>query len=236
MRHTPLSDEALRATFTEYTIPSRRTMPHSVIVDDKSGTVWFSEYDAASNKMARFNPETERFDQFPIPVPQSNAHTGAVLADGSYLVGLDRPGADGKVAGIDRDGHVVVYEFPGKPQGSRMVVADPTREDTAWLAAGDEVWRLNTKSKQFLVFKNPVVQKFPEGSYGGMVALPGRRPAADTANGLHARLGATMNQGRGRLQGRPQVKEEADGLSNFTCRRSRRILGSQSWRRETLAQ
>jgi hypothetical protein len=68
----------------------------------------------------------------------------AALADGSYLVGLDRPGADGKVAGIDRDGHVVVYEFPGKPQGSRMVVADPTREDTAWLAAGDEVWRLNT--------------------------------------------------------------------------------------------
>jgi virginiamycin B lyase len=180
VNHSPISDAALRASFTEYTIPSRRTMPHSVIVDDKSGTVWFSEYDSASNKMARFNPEAEHFDQFPIPVPQSNAHTGAVLKDGSYLVGLDRPGADGKVAGVDRDGNVVVYEFPGKPQGSRMVVADPTREDTVWLAAGDEVWRLNTKSKRFQVFKNPVVEKFPEGSYGGMIALPRRRP---TGNG-----------------------------------------------------
>jgi virginiamycin B lyase len=180
VKHTPVSDAALRATFTEYIIPARRTMPHSVIVDDESGTVWFSEYDSASNKMVRFNPETEHFDQFPIPVPQSNAHTGAVLKDGSYLVGLDRPGADGKVAGVDRDGKVVVYEFPVRPQGSRMVVADSTREDTAWLAAGDEVWRLNTKSKQFQVFKNPVVEKFPDGSYGGRIALPRRRP---TGNG-----------------------------------------------------
>jgi len=180
VKHIQVPDGALRATFTEYTIPSRRTMPHSVIVDDKRGTVWFSEYDSASNKMARFNPDTEKFDQFPIPVPQSNAHTGAVLKDGTYLVGLDRPGADGKVAGVDRDGNVVIYEFPGKPQGSRMVVTDPTREDTAWLAAGDEVWRLNPKSKQFQVFKNPVVEQFPEGSYGGMIALPRRKP---TGNG-----------------------------------------------------
>jgi virginiamycin B lyase len=180
VKHTAMSDAALGATFTEYTIPQRRTMPHSVIVDDKSGIVWFSEYDSASNKVARFNPATERFDQFPIPVPRSNAHTGAVLKDGTYLVGLDRPGADGKAAAVDRDGNLVVYEFPGKPQGSRMVVADPSREDTAWLVAGDEIWRLNTKTKHIQAFKNPVVETFPEGSYGGMIALPRRRP---TSNG-----------------------------------------------------
>jgi len=53
------------------------------------------------------------------------------------------------------------------------------REDTAWLAAGDEIWRLNTKSKQFQIFKNPVVEKFPEGSYGGIIALPRRRPGGN---------------------------------------------------------
>ena len=89
VKHTAVLDAALRATFTEYAIPSPRAMAHSVTVDDKSGTVWFSEYDAASNKMARFNPQTEKFEQFPIPVPKSLAHTGAVLKDGSYLVGLD---------------------------------------------------------------------------------------------------------------------------------------------------
>ena len=179
VRHTPVPDAALRATFTEYTIPSPRAMAHSVIVDDKSGTVWFSEYDAASNNMARFNPDTEKFEQFPIPVPRALAHTGAVLKDGSYLVGMDRFEADGKVAGVDRNGNVVVYEFPGKPQGSRMVAVDPIREDTVWLAAGDEVWRLNTKTKKFQPFKNPVPEKFPQGSFGGMTAMPGQKPAGN---------------------------------------------------------
>jgi len=179
VKHTPVQDAALRATFTEYTIPSKRAMAHSVIVDDKSGAVWFSEFDAASNKMARFDPDAEKFEEFPIPVPQSLAHTGAVLKDSSYLVGLDRFGADGKVAGVDRNGNVVVYELPGKRQGARMVAVDPIRADTAWLAAGDEVWRLDTKLKNFEIFKNPMAEKFPEGSFAGATALPGRRPAGN---------------------------------------------------------
>jgi streptogramin lyase len=179
VKHTPVSDAALRATFTEYTIPSPRAMAHSVIVDDKSGTVWFSEYDAASNKMARFNPATEQFQQYPIPVPKSLAHTGAVLKDGGYLVGMDRGEVAGKVAGVDRNGNVVVYEYPGKPQGSRMVAVDPIREDIVWLAAGDEVWSLNTKSKKFKAYKNPVPDKFPQGSQGAMTALPGQGPAGN---------------------------------------------------------
>jgi streptogramin lyase len=153
-------------------------MVHSVVVDDGSGTVWFSEYDAASNKAARFNPETEKFEQFSIPVPQSNAHTGTVMRDGSYLVGLDRPGNDGKVARVDRDGKLTLYEFPGKTFGSRMVVADPIRDDTAWAVSGEEIWRLDTKLKTWQVFKNPAVRAFPEGSYGGMIAAPGQRPNA----------------------------------------------------------
>ncbi len=178
VKHTSLSDAALRATITEYTIPSPHAMVHSVVVDDSSGTVWFSEYDAASNKAARFNPETEKFEQFSIPVPQSNAHTGTVMRDGSYLVGLDRPGNDGKVVRVDRDGNLTVYEFPGKPSGARMVAVDPSRDDTVWAVAGEEIWRLNTKTKTWEVFKSPVTHAFPEGSYGGMIALPGQRPTA----------------------------------------------------------
>ena len=56
VRHTSVADAALAATITEYDIPSPRTMVHSVIVDDKSGTVWFSEYDAASNKWVTLAP------------------------------------------------------------------------------------------------------------------------------------------------------------------------------------
>jgi len=178
VRHTPIADAALGATITEYEIPSPRTMVHSVTVDDNTGTVWFSEYDASSNKIARFDPETEKFEQFSIPVPQSNAHTGTVLRNGSYLVGLDRPGTDGKVVRVDRDGKLTVYEFPGKPFGARMVVADPSRDDTAWAVSAEELWRLNTETKAWQVFKNPVTREFPDGSYGSMIALPGQRPNA----------------------------------------------------------
>jgi streptogramin lyase len=86
---------------------------------------------------------------------------------------------DGKAAGADRDGNVVIFELPGKRHGARMVAVDPIREDTAWLAAGDEVWRLNTKSKRFEIFKNPLADKFPEGSIAGVTALPGRRPSGN---------------------------------------------------------
>lgn len=178
VKHTPLANAALQATITEYEIPSPHTMVHSVIVDDRSGTVWFSEYDASSNKAARFNPETERFEQFPIPIAASNAHTGTVMRDGSYLVGLDRPGTDGKVVRVDRDGNLTVYEFPGRRFGARMVAVDPIRDNTVWAVSGEELWRLDTKTKTWEVFKNPAVQTFPEGSYGGMIALPGQKPNA----------------------------------------------------------
>ena len=176
VKPTPVSDAALRATITEYTIPSPRAMAHSVTVDDKSGMVWFSEYDAASNNMARFNPETEKFEEFPIPVPRSLAHTGAVLKDGGYIVGLDRNEAEGKLAGVDRDGNVVVYEWPEKPQGARMVAVDPTRDNFVWVAAGDEVWSLDVKTKKFQAYKNPVLASFPEGSEAALTARPGDRP------------------------------------------------------------
>ncbi|MGH9786032.1 MAG: carboxypeptidase regulatory-like domain-containing protein [Terriglobia bacterium] len=177
VKHTPVSDAALRATFTEYTIPSPRAMAHSVTVDDKTGMVWFSEYDAASNNMARFNPETEKFEEFPIPVERSLAHTGAVLKDGSYLVGLDRHEAAGKVTGVDRNGNVVVYEWPEKPQGARMVAVDPTRDNVVWVAAGDETWSLDVKAKKFLrAYKNPVPATFPESSEAALTARPGDRP------------------------------------------------------------
>lgn len=176
VKHSPVSDAALRATFTEYTIPSPRAMAHSVIVDNNSGMVWFSEYDAASNNMARFNPETEKFTEFPIPVPKSLAHTGAVLKNGSYLVGLDRGEVAGKLAGVDRDGNVQVYEWPEKPQGARMVAVDPTRDDFVWIAAGDEVWSLDVKAKKFRAYKNPVAATFPVGSEAALTARPGDRP------------------------------------------------------------
>ena len=174
--HTPVSDAALRATITEYTIPTPGAMAHSILVDSARGTVWFSEYDVTSNKIARFNPETETFEEFPIPVPGALAHTGAILKDGTYIVALDKENDPVKLASVDRAGKMTLYEWPEKPQGSRVVAVDPTNDNRVWIVAGPETWSLNVKTKEFRAYKNPVPETFPEGSEGSLTARPGSRP------------------------------------------------------------
>ena len=178
IKHTPLSDAALRATITEYTIPTPGAMAHSIIVDSQRGTVWFSEYDAPSNKIARFDPDTEKFQEFPIPVPGALAHTGAILKDGTYMVAFDKVGHPVKLASVDRAGKMTLYEWPEKKQGSRVVALDPTNENRVWIVAGEETWSLDVKTKQFKAFKNPVPDGFPEGSQAALLARPGERPGS----------------------------------------------------------
>src|SRR4029077_9594188 len=89
VKHTPLKDEALKATITEYAIPSPYAQPHSVRVDQKNGMVWFADYDSASNDIYRFDPKTESFQRYRNPLPSAQAHTGAILPDGSYVVRSD---------------------------------------------------------------------------------------------------------------------------------------------------
>ncbi len=176
VRRTEMKDEALRVTIKEWTIPTP-AMAHSITVDESSGMVWFGEYDMLSNKIGRFNPETETFEEFPIPVPGSLPHTGTVLKDGGYVVALAR-GGRAKMAGVDRAGKMSIYEWPGKEQQPRTARLDPTGR-TVWLAAGDETWAWDVATRTFTAaHKNPVPDTFPAGSQAARDARPGQRPSA----------------------------------------------------------
>ncbi len=184
IKYTPLQDAALKATITEYTVPSPGAMVHSVTVDDSNGIVWFSEYDAASNALARFDPETETFQEFPNPLPKAQGHTGTVLKDGRFIVGLDRGSHDEgevatKMAIVGDDGKVEALDFPGMPSGARMVIEDPTKENVVWVVIGAQTWRYNVKTKELKTYHNPVPETFPEGSYAGRFARPGDKPSGN---------------------------------------------------------
>ena len=166
VRYSTLTDKALKATITEWKIPTDEAMAHSVTVDENSGIVWFSEIDVLSNKIGRFDPETETFKEFPIPVPEAHAHTGTVMKDGRFIVAMaTEGGVDEKLIAANANGELEIYAWPEKPQGARVVVKDPTREDILWIVARNDTWSLNTKTKAFRAYPNPRPDSVPDSSY-----------------------------------------------------------------------
>ncbi len=192
IKRTPVSDAALKATITEYTTPSPRPAVHSVTTDPKSGIVWFSEYDALANNIARFDPETETFQELPIPLPKALAHTGTVLRDGRYIVALDRAGHEvgggesvpTKLAITTADGKGVEgIDFPGKPQGARVIKEHPTQDNLVWIVAENETWRYNLNTKAFTAYVNPKPDTRPKGSQSARFAQFSDNPEAVDGDG-----------------------------------------------------
>ena len=77
---------------TKYTVPSPAAYPRRIQVDDE-GIVWLAEFgihssdgvkysDGGSAKIARFDPKTETFKEFPLPGPSPSP----------YAFGLDKSG------------------------------------------------------------------------------------------------------------------------------------------------
>jgi virginiamycin B lyase len=179
VKHTPLKDEALKATITEYAIPSPKAQPHSIRVDDRNGRVWFADYDSASNDVFSFDPKTEVFYRYQNPLPNAEGHTGAVLADGSYIVACDASTFDKEPTPIKLviahpDGTIDPIEWPGKPQGARVASPDPTQPDVVWIVAGRETWSYNVKTKQFRAYQDPISKVAPPGSYEAEFGHPGQ--------------------------------------------------------------
>jgi virginiamycin B lyase len=166
VKYSQMTDLALNATVMEWKIPTDEAMAHSVTVDENSGIVWFSEYDILSNKIANFNPETETFNEYLIPVPEAHAHTGTVMKDGRFIVAMaTEGGVNEKLIASTFDGDLEIYSWPEKPQGARVVVRDPTNADLLWIVARNDTWSLNTRTREFRAYPNPRPSSVPEGSY-----------------------------------------------------------------------
>lgn len=166
IKHTEPSDAALRATVTEWQPPYVGGFAHSVALDNANGgTVWYTSYDVQNNNLTRFDPETEKFTVYPIPVPKSNPHTGAIMKDGSFIVALAGR-IDAKLAQVDRAGNMKLHEWPDKRDVGGHTAFYSAATDRVWITnnSPDEVWAFDVKTGKFRAYKYPVVTAAPEGS------------------------------------------------------------------------
>ncbi|HVZ61873.1 MAG TPA: carboxypeptidase regulatory-like domain-containing protein [Terriglobales bacterium] len=183
VKHPVLADAVLSATFREYTVPTGvQSLPHSIFLDPASKTAWFSEIGLRANKIASFDLATEKFKEYPVPIPKSNPHSGVVGKDGRVWLTLATPGIPGKIVSLDpATGEIKTYDNPGDQGYTHTMIED--QDGTMWIS-GDgvdggsgQVWSFNVKTEKFKIYKFPAPEKFPETSRGSWDTYGEDKPA-----------------------------------------------------------
>jgi virginiamycin B lyase len=184
--HKDISDKALSARITEYTVPSDKAMVHSILVDSKGEFAWYSDFDFPSNKVGRFDIKKEKFEEYALPIPRSAPHTGLIAKDGRFWVALDGEHA-AKLAAVDRTtGKITQYEWPEKQSlDNRTIAMDAA--GNLWLSGSDNdgLWNFDMETKQFKSWKFPVPQDYSEDSLGTWLKVPGQPPSQVSAWSYH---------------------------------------------------
>ena len=95
----------------------RRKSPARIALKStqRTNVAWFGEESFYGNKAARFNMETESFQEYPLLTEKARPHTGAVASDGRYWVALAHTNDPAKLASVDPEtGEVKQYYLAGK--------------------------------------------------------------------------------------------------------------------------
>ena len=179
VRHVEISDAALNATIIEYKLPTGRAMPHSITIDAK-GIAWFSEYDRPSNRLGMFDPNTEKFEEFSMPIAESMPHTGAIGKDGRFWVALAGPNIEAKLAVLDpATKKIKTYAWPEmKSTPGHTLRLDPSGS-VVWFSGGDNdhLWSFDIETEKFQAHKFPVPAKYPDDSIAADEMAVGGRPS-----------------------------------------------------------
>jgi streptogramin lyase len=166
VKHSELSDDALRATVVEYRISKVTARPHSIEIDAKNNIAWFGEQSYFANKAASFDIATETLHEYPLTTGHARPHTGGIAADGTYWVALSHANDPAKLASVNpKTGEVKEYNWPEKAAipGHTLVI---DRAGIIWLTGSPtgEIWAFNTETKQFKAYNNPPPTIVPKGS------------------------------------------------------------------------
>ena len=180
VKHTEVSDDALRATIVEYKISKVTARPHSIEVDAKSNTAWFGEQSYSANKAASFDMDTETLREYPLPTEKARPHTGGIAADGTYWVALSHANDPAKLASVNpKTGEVKEYNWPEKTAipGHTLAI---DRAGIIWLTGSPtgEIWAFNPETKQFKAYNSPAPQSVPKGSVQDWQQSNGEAPTA----------------------------------------------------------
>jgi streptogramin lyase len=160
VQHPDLSDEVLKATIREYTVPTGLdSMPHSIMINNGGDTAWFSEVGLRGNKIGKFDIASERITEIPLFQP----HTGVEGKDGliwfSQQAGPDLASVDPKT------GKVTSYWIRDrKPETAKLDHIPTVDLDGNIWCAGNSVWKFDVTTKTFKEYKVPVPSSLPENS------------------------------------------------------------------------
>ncbi len=148
VHHVEISDEALNSTIRMFTPPTRNAA-HSVNVG-ANGKVWFTEFDAFSNKVTSFDPQTQEFKEYEMPTPQSGPHNPWVARNGLVWV---TENAAHKLASLDPATGKFTEYVP--PQGAGTHTLREDSQGNIWTSGN--ITRFDTETKKFTVFNTPNV-------------------------------------------------------------------------------
>ncbi len=179
VKHVEPSDEALRATVIQYDVPTKISRPHSIEIDQRTNVAWFGEESFFGNKAARFNMETESFQEYPLLTEKARPHTGAVASDGRYWVALAHNNDPAKLASVDPEtGEVKQYNWPEKKAAAHTLT--PDRSGNIWFSGGTsgDLWSFDVKKQQFSSHSYAVPAAYPKGTMQDWGEFPGEPHAA----------------------------------------------------------
>ena len=180
VKHVEPSDEALRATLIEYDVPTKISRPHSIEIDLKTNVGWFGEESFYGNKAARFNMDTENFQEYPLLTEKARPHTGAVGSDGRYWVALAHSNDPAKLASVDPEtGEVKQYYWPEK-KGPAAHTLTLDHSGNVWFSGGNsgDLWSFDVKKQQFSSHPYPVPAAYPKGTMQDWGEIPGEAHSA----------------------------------------------------------
>jgi streptogramin lyase len=142
-------------------------MSHSIMVD-ANDIAWFSEIDYQGNAVGRFDPATEKFQEYKVPIPNSGPHTGVVGKDGRIWMSLSGS-QDQQLASVDPEtGAMKTYSFGANAGISHTLALDSAGNV---LVSGSASGVFNVKTKKFQPFKLPVPDNNPEDTLAAWAQL-----------------------------------------------------------------
>lgn len=177
VKHAYPADQALRATFNEYTIPTEQPMAHSLTLDPVRGYAWFGEQSSKANKIGRFDIKTETFQEYIVPSPNSAPHTGVVDKDGTFWISLAGR-SPVSIAAVDpTTGRITEYTWTdrkGPVDRAHTLSFDPSGNLFISHLSVAEMWTFDMKTKQYAAVKYPAATKYPEESLGNWEDIKGQ--------------------------------------------------------------
>jgi len=171
VRHTEMSDAALRATIREYKPPTK-SMIHSVMPDSK-GFVWFAEFDKRSGKLGRLHVASEEIQEIAMPASWRRPNIPWEGRDGTIWISqisskadVGKSGDDKRLASVDpQTGKITEYATPEGMSCGHTIRDDPQGNIWCTYDPKAQLVRFNPHTKAFTYFDVPKPPSIPDIFY-----------------------------------------------------------------------